>query len=171
MKIGCRFRDPDLYCVLSAPDVSTLAHLFPEETPSLVKELDVSVLHEVVLGRLLGLSREQQSRQEYLAYAKGEALALEMLDGEKQDLCAAFLLNPAPVSQIMKIAFEGILLPQKTTYFFPKVMTGLVFSGHACIDTPIRPRPRPRSRRGTPRASTCRAAAHDSLQESGRTPP
>jgi len=126
LKIGCRFKDPPLDCVFSVPDTGTLSPLFPPEAPEAIRTLDVSVLHDVVLGRIMGVSREDQAREEFIVYAKGEGLALEMLDREP-DLCAAFLLNPAPVRKIMQVAFAGILLPQKTTYFFPKVMTGFVF--------------------------------------------
>jgi len=126
MKIGCKFKRPDLFCVLSVPRVRGVFPLFPAETPELVRSLDVSVLHEIVLGRCLGMSREDQAREEFILYAKGEDAALERLEQET-DAGAAFFLNPAPVRQIMQIAFEGFLLPQKTTYFFPKVMTGFVF--------------------------------------------
>ncbi len=126
LKIGCRFKDPALDCIFSVSDIGSLSSLFPAESPELIRTLDVSVLHDIVLGRCLGISREDQAREEFLVYAKGEGAALDMLEREP-DLSAAFLLNPAPVQKIMQIAFAGILLPQKTTYFFPKVMTGLVF--------------------------------------------
>jgi uncharacterized protein (DUF1015 family) len=126
LKIGCKFKDPDLFCILSVADTNRLSALFSPDTHPLVQSLDVSVLHEIVLGRTLGISREDQAREERILYAKGEGPALELLE-RGPDLWAAFFLNPAPVTKIMQIAFEGILLPQKTTYFFPKVMTGFVF--------------------------------------------
>ncbi len=126
LKIGCKLKAPDLFCVFSVPDVSRLSALFPPNTPDLVRSLDVSILHEIVLGQCLGISREDQAQEEYILYAKGEGAALERLERETE-LGAAFFLNPAPVRKIMQIAFEGFLLPQKTTYFFPKVMTGFVF--------------------------------------------
>ena len=126
VRIGCCFKDPDLYCILTANNVESLSPLFPPETPSLLHSLDVSILHEIVLGRCMGLSKEEQEHEERLIYAKGEENALDLLAREP-DLKVAFLLNPAPVQKIMKIAFAGILMPHKTTYFFPKVMTGLLF--------------------------------------------
>ena len=126
MRIGCKLKNPDLFCVFSVPRADALSSLFPSDTPELVRTLDVSVLHEVVLGRCLGIPRQDQAREEYILYAKGEETALECLERETEQ-GAAFFLNPAPVRKIMQIAFEGILLPQKTTYFFPKLMTGLVF--------------------------------------------
>lgn len=126
VKIGCKLREPDLFCVFSAPGTAGLSPLFPPDTPESVRSLDVSVLHEIVLGRCLGIPREDQAREEFILYAKGEDAALERLERETEE-GAAFFLNPAPVRKIMQIAFEGVLLPQKTTYFFPKVMTGFVF--------------------------------------------
>jgi len=128
VRIGCRFKDPDITCILSCDDVTKLTDLFPRDIPSLVRTLDVSILHEIVLGKCMGLSGEAQKQEDTLVYIKGEEAALDSLE-EKRDLRAAFLLNPAPVKKIMQIAFAGILLPQKTTYFFPKLMTGLVFRG------------------------------------------
>ncbi len=86
----------------------------------------MSILHEIILGRLLGLSRQEQDKGRNLKYVKGERAALTALD-ERDEHQAAFLLNPAPVSRIMEIAFSGIRLPQKSTYFYPKLLTGLVF--------------------------------------------
>jgi len=126
VKIGCKLKDPDRFYIFSAPDARRLATLFPPETPALVRTLDVSILHEIVFGTCLGISREEQAWEESILYAKGEEAALGLLERETER-GAAFFLNPAPVRTIMKIAFEGILLPQKTTYFFPKVMTGFVF--------------------------------------------
>ena len=74
----------------------------------------------------MGLSKEAQTQEDILTYVKGEGAALDLLDKDSE-LVAAFFLNPAPVQKIMEIAFSGIILPQKTTYFFPKLMTGLLF--------------------------------------------
>ena len=126
MRIGCCLKDPDRYYLLIAKDAEKLSPLFPPETPSLLHSLDVSILHEIVLGKCMGLSKEDQENEARLTYEKGEEAALDLLAREP-DLKIAFLLNPAPVQKIMKIAFSGILLPHKTTYFFPKVMTGFLF--------------------------------------------
>ena len=89
-----------------------------------LRALDVSVLHGVVFEGVLGLSRLSQERQENLAYVRdaGEAVA-RTLDGEFQ---AAFLLNPTPMWQVQAVADAGLSMPQKSTWFHPKIPSGLV---------------------------------------------
>jgi len=88
--------------------------------------LDVAVLHEVLLGRVLGMSRQDQETGGYLRYVKGEEAALETLEAGPEAQ-VAFLLDPPPIRSIMELASQGIRMPQKTTFFYPKLLTGLVF--------------------------------------------
>jgi len=89
-----------------------------------LRELDVSVLHGVVLEGLLGLSKASQDREENLVYVRdaGEAVA-RTLSGEAQ---AAFLLNPTPMWQVQAVADAGLTMPVKSTWFHPKIPSGLV---------------------------------------------
>lgn len=100
--------------------------LFPADMHPLLRALDVTVLHEILLGRVLGMTRQEQATGGYLRYVKGEKAALEALD-VGPDAQAAFLLGPPPIRIIMELASLGIRLPQKTTFFYPKLLTGLVF--------------------------------------------
>lgn len=88
-----------------------------------VGELDVSALHSVVFERLLGLSRESQERQENLRYVKdGHEAIRRTLAGEAE---LAFLLNATPTAQVRAVAEAGEVMPQKSTYFYPKIIDGL----------------------------------------------
>jgi len=89
-----------------------------------LRALDVSILHGAVLEGAIGLSRASQDRQENLAYVRdaGEAVA-RTLGGEFQ---AAFLLNPTPMWQVQAVADAGLTMPQKSTWFHPKIPSGLV---------------------------------------------
>jgi len=93
----------------------------PDQT---LRDLDVSVLHGVVLEGLLGLSKESQDREENLVYVRdaGEAVA-RTLSGDCQ---AAFLLNPTPMWQVQAVADAGLTMPVKSTWFHPKIPSGLV---------------------------------------------
>ncbi len=126
VRIGCCFKDPDICCLLSLKDIDKVTSLFPAETPQLVCRLDVSILHEIIFNQCLGITKEVQDQGEILTYVKGEEATLNTLcrDSSSQ---AAFLLNSSSVQEIMQIALSGIRLPQKTTYFFPKLLTGLLF--------------------------------------------
>ncbi|HEU4383713.1 MAG TPA: DUF1015 domain-containing protein [Anaeromyxobacteraceae bacterium] len=90
-----------------------------------LRALDVTVLHAAVMQGALGLSPASQERQENLTYLRdaGEAVG-RTLAGEFQ---AAFLLNPTPLWQVEAVAESGEVMPQKSTWFHPKVPAGLVF--------------------------------------------
>jgi uncharacterized protein (DUF1015 family) len=84
------------------------------------------ILEELILKRMLGLTDADIAAKRGLGYAKGVPEALRLLDeGAYQ---AAFLLRPTPVEQVREVAAQGETMPPKSTYFFPKVLTGVVFN-------------------------------------------
>jgi len=89
-----------------------------------LRDLDVTILHGVLFQGLLGLSAESQERQENLRYVKdaGEAVT-RALAGDAQ---LAFLVNPTPMWQVQAVAESGETMPQKSTWFHPKIPAGLV---------------------------------------------
>jgi uncharacterized protein (DUF1015 family) len=90
------------------------------------RRLDAVILEELILKRTLGISDEGIAAKRGLGYAKDVAEALGLLDeGAYQ---AAFLLRPTPVEQVRGVAAHGETMPPKSTYFFPKVLTGVVFN-------------------------------------------
>jgi uncharacterized protein (DUF1015 family) len=90
------------------------------------RRLDAVILEELILKRTLGISDEEIAAKRGLGYAKDVAEALGLLDeGAYQ---AAFLLRPTPVEQVREVAAHGETMPPKSTYFFPKVLTGVVFN-------------------------------------------
>ena len=97
----------------------------PAETPEALRRLDVVLLHRVVLEGLLGVTPEAQARQANLDYVKD---AREMYDrvfaGRAQ---IGIQMNPTRIEQVIEVTRGGFRLPQKSTYFFPKIPTGLVF--------------------------------------------
>ncbi len=90
-----------------------------------LRALDVTVLHAGVLQAVLGLSPASQERQENLTYLRdaGEVVS-RTLAGDFQ---ASFLLNPTPLWQVQAVAESGEVMPQKSTWFHPKIPAGLVF--------------------------------------------
>jgi uncharacterized protein (DUF1015 family) len=90
------------------------------------RRLDAVILEELILKRTLGISDEEIAAKRGLGYANGVDEALSLLDeGAYQ---AAFLLRPTPVEQVRGVAAHGETMPPKSTYFFPKVLTGVVFN-------------------------------------------
>ena len=86
-------------------------------------ELDVPVLHREILGRWLGISEEDVREEKHIRYVRGmDAAAAEVRERGAQ---VAFLLDPTPVDEMARVAFGGGVMPQKTTDFYPKLLTGL----------------------------------------------
>jgi uncharacterized protein (DUF1015 family) len=90
------------------------------------RELDTGVLEALVLKGALGLSDEDISHFNGLFYARDTAEALAMVRSGEYD--AAFLMRPTPVHQVREVAAAGENMPPKSTYFFPKLLTGLLFN-------------------------------------------
>ena len=103
-------RDADLEAAM--PDVSEAQ-----------RGLDVVLLHRLMLEKGLGITAEAVTAEKNVSYEREMDAALAHVDrGEAQ---AAFLLNPVPVQQVADIALGGDVMPQKSTDFYPKLMSGI----------------------------------------------
>jgi uncharacterized protein (DUF1015 family) len=91
-----------------------------------LRDLDVSTLHLLILGQILGLSPEQQASGENICYTQDEESALQAL--EKEDYQAVFILTPPKGEEILAIVSTGEKMPQKSTYFYPKLFSGMVIN-------------------------------------------
>lgn len=90
------------------------------------RRLDTAVLEALILRGALGLSDDDIDHLAGLGYARDLAQALELV--ERGEFDAAFLMAPTPVERVQEIAAAGESMPPKSTYFFPKVPTGLLFN-------------------------------------------
>ena len=86
------------------------------------RALDVVQLHKLILEETLGMSEEDIRSQKHLKYVRE---AQEAADETRRGADVAFLMNPARMEQVRDIAFGGEVLPQKSTDFFPKLLSGL----------------------------------------------
>lgn len=91
-----------------------------------VASLDVSWLHQQVLAGMLGITKEAQAAKTNIAYRHTLEDVAEALVGHPDRFQAAFLLNPVRVEQIQAVAAVGERMPQKSTFFYPKIISGLV---------------------------------------------
>jgi len=109
--------------LLKSHNLTALDRLMPASRSEHYRRLSVSILDHVVLDKLSGLKREQAA--EALAYSYDQAEAVGMvLDGQYQ---LAFLIGPMKADMIKTIADVGDRMPGKSTYFYPKLPSGLVF--------------------------------------------
>jgi uncharacterized protein (DUF1015 family) len=100
------------------PVSKALAHL-----PERQRSLDLSCLHSIVLDRLLGLNEEKVREQTNIRYMRNAVEAVEQVRSADADV--AFLTNPVSMEQLREVAFAGDVMPQKSTDFFPKLLSGL----------------------------------------------
>ena len=113
------------WTVLALKDTAVMEKLLPEKSQA-YRTLDVSILHSLVLEKLLGIDKENMANQRNLTYTRDAAEAAASV--EKGESCACFLLNPTRVEEIGQVAAAGEKMPQKSTYFYPKLITGLVMN-------------------------------------------
>lgn len=110
--------------VAVAKDSDTATRLTSPENPAAVRSLDVSLLHDHLFERLLGITQQQQMQQTHLQYVKNadEALAAPGTNGVQ----LAVLMNPTRLEQVVEVATSGGVMPQKSTFFYPKLGSGLL---------------------------------------------
>ena len=110
------------YC-LSQRSGSDTDRLLADLTPA-ERSLDVTVLHRIVFGQCLGLDEAAIRDEKHLSYVRHFDEGIDgVLKGAAQ---ACFFLNPVRIEQVRDIAFSGRVLPQKSTDFYPKLLSGLV---------------------------------------------
>ena len=113
------------WTLLTLRDISVMKELLPDVSKA-SQELDVSVLHTLVLEKLMGIDAENMAKQINLTYVKQASDALAAVDSGKAN--CAFILNPTRISEIAAVSSAGEKMPQKSTYFYPKLITGLVMN-------------------------------------------
>ena len=104
----------------SRPDVVAVALA---SLPERQRHLDLSHLHSIVLDRLLGLDAEKVREQTNIRYLRDASEAVDLVRRGEADV--TFLTNPVSMEQLREVAFAGDVMPQKSTDFFPKLLSGL----------------------------------------------
>jgi uncharacterized protein (DUF1015 family) len=92
--------------------------------PAVLRTLDVTLLHALIIEEILGIDRAAQEKQTNLRYVKDTGKALD----EARRAQAVFLMNPTKVHEVKAVADAGEVMPQKSTFFYPKLASGLVIN-------------------------------------------
>jgi uncharacterized protein (DUF1015 family) len=108
---------------LTLKDEGVMDDFFDGKTPKVLRTLDVSILHLLLLERILGIAPEDSGQ---LQYVRGIDEPLRMVETNEAQL--AFLLNPTRMAEVRDVANAGGKMPQKSTYFYPKILSGLVIN-------------------------------------------
>ena len=119
----------DAFYVAVLKDTRAMETVAPDKSPGW-RMLDVSVLHKLILEELLGIDEEKQAKGENLQYVKDTPTAIDdsiaQIDAEQKQV--AFFMNPLKIQQLKMVTDAGERMPQKSTYFYPKVYSGLTIN-------------------------------------------
>ena len=124
VRIGLAVQDNPTYYLLQLRKSTGDEPTFMAGITGALRQLDVNVLHEGILNACLGVDARQSSGQAQVAYFRHRGELLAQL--EQGDLQAAFILNPTRLDEIRELSEQGEKMPQKSTDFYPKLLTGLV---------------------------------------------
>jgi uncharacterized protein (DUF1015 family) len=117
---GLFIGDKKEYYMLTLRSERLLKKAFPNMAESLL-ELEVTVLHGLAIDRLLGNSGKIENNIKYVHDAKQ---AISLVESGEYDM--AFFINPTPIEQVSAVASQRLKMPPKSTFFYPKLLSGLV---------------------------------------------
>jgi len=103
-----------------------------------IKKLDVLVLSRLILQRILGINRDELDNEKIIQYESNTNGALTSV--HSGDYQMVFLVNPTKIEQILEITGNSLIMPRKSTYFHPKIVSGLVFNKIDPYETVYTPR-------------------------------
>jgi len=112
------------YYTLTLKDNSPINNLVQMGTPLPVAELDVTILHRIILEGMLKITQDDVASGDALNYCRDHNRGIEQVDSQEAQL--AFFLNPTLAKQVQDVCLAGEVLPQKSTDFFPKLLSGMV---------------------------------------------
>ena len=107
------------FLLRARPEAASALNSLPETQ----RQLDLSYLHTILLDHVLGLDPEKVREQTNIRYLRDAAEAVDQVHRGEADI--AFLTNPVTMEQLKEVAFAGSVMPQKSTDFYPKLLSGL----------------------------------------------
>ncbi len=123
---GLRLAGTEDAFLLTLKEGIRISEAIPDDLPPELKELDVVLLHSVILRDMLGITPEAQEQKLNLRYVQGLTAAFDQVRNGSAQL--AFALRATPIEQVKGAARAGQTLPQKSTFFYPKLLSGLVLN-------------------------------------------
>jgi len=124
-KIGVLIKNIKIFYILSLKQ-QIMETKYGNELPESLMHLDITVLTKLILPEILGFDQADFDDEKLITYTSSDNDAMEQISSGKCDI--AFILNPTKIGQVQRIAGEGLIMPRKSTYFYPKVITGEVMN-------------------------------------------
>ena len=115
---------PVFYLLTLRPGV--MKEAFGEAIPEILQTLDVTILSQLILRKIFGYSQSELDEEEVIDYTSNFRKAVDAALSGKCRI--AFLMNPTRNEQVQSVAAQGEIMPRKSTFYYPKLLTGLVFS-------------------------------------------
>jgi len=115
----------EYYVLTLKPDI--MSQMFGTELPSAIRRLDVTVLTRLLFCEILAFDESSLDNDDLIGYSSDTQAALDAVSAGHYQM--AFILNPTRIEQVQQIAARGLIMPRKSTYFYPKVISGLVLNG------------------------------------------
>ncbi|WDN88321.1 hypothetical protein BuS5_01289 [Desulfosarcina sp. BuS5] len=112
--------------LLLTPKPQAMEDIFSDVMPAAIRSLDVTILTNLILTRILDFDQKRMDDEELFSYTTDYSEAIDAVTPGKADI--TFILNPTLIKQVQQIAEMGLIMPRKSTYFFPKVITGQVLN-------------------------------------------
>lgn len=122
---GMRVKNEHSYYLLTLRNEADMDALLPGKSPA-YRRLDVSILHHLIIDTLLGIKMETHKLGLNIEYIKEAEEADKRVHDGAADI--VFFMNPTKVQEVREVAAAGERMPQKATYFYPKLLTGLVMN-------------------------------------------
>lgn len=124
------YYDGEKAFAISLKDITVMDKMFPQKSEAL-RRLDVTVLHSLVLEEMMGIDKENMANQKNLTYTRNID---EAINATQNGADCCFILNPTRIEEIAAVARAGEKMPQKSTYFYPKLITGMVMNKLKNVD-------------------------------------
>jgi len=116
----------DEYLLLTLKDEDVLDRLITNSRHPSWKKLDVTILHTLLIEKVLGISEKNLAEQKNITYTISGDEAIKDVKAGKYQI--ALFLNPTKIEEVKDVATAGEKMPQKSTFFYPKLITGLVMN-------------------------------------------
>ena len=122
----CTYMGKDHTFILTVKDPRNVLPLLDNNEPKDMQILDVMQLHAILFRHILKIDTREIAGQQYVSYKVNSDEAMGLVDSGESDV--AFFMNPTLIDQVRRLAEKGIRLPQKATFFYPKLLSGLVIN-------------------------------------------
>ena len=124
-KFGVLIKDASVFYLLDLK-AGVMTDVFGSRLPAPLLDLDVTILTHLILFKLLGMDEAMLDNEKKIAFTSRDMDALSIVSKGKCDM--AFMLNPTTNDQVRTVAESGLIMPRKSTFYYPKAITGLVIN-------------------------------------------